>query len=133
MQAVAYKGAADPDVLWYGIIFGHCQSKANSRRLVVHRATRKPMFIKNKKALDFEKDFINQVRGNAPFVPIEHDVELKCEIYYPSNRNDLDESLVMDCLQKAGIIKNDRQIKRKIISGFVDKEQPRVEIELRRI
>ena len=51
-------------------------------------------------------------------------------IYYASRRPDLDESLIMDGLQKAGILKNDRQIKEKHIYNRIDKVRPRAEIEI---
>lgn len=48
-------------------------------------------------------------------------------LYYASRRPDLDESLVMDCLQGV-VYKNDRQIKVKHIYWGLDKANPRCEI-----
>lgn len=62
--------------------------------------------------------------------PILGDIKLDCNIFYRDRRSDLDESLVMDMLQSCGVIKNDRQIKFKIIRHGIDKNNPRVEITI---
>lgn len=114
-------------------VFGEPASKSNCRKIVWVRPKRcrriRPMVIKSEKALQYEKDFLAQVV--RPKKPLEGDLILHCTIFYRTNRPDLDESLVMDCLQKAGIIGNDRQIKEKhIYHGGIQKENPRVEIRL---
>lgn len=59
--------------------------------------------------------------------PIDQDVALEATIFYASRRPDLDESLFMDILQKAGVYKNDRLVKEKHIYWGLDKKNPRVE------
>lgn len=113
-----------------GSINAKVVSKANSRRV-----TRSGLFIKSQDALDFETETARQIPHDL--TPIEGDVLLIATIYYPSLRQDLDESLVMDVLQQHknkagqvwfnGIYVNDRQIKAKIILHALDKENPRVE------
>jgi len=51
-------------------------------------------------------------------------------VWYQSRRNDLDVSLLMDCLQRCGVIENDRSIREQHLFGYVDPEAPRVEVEL---
>ena len=84
--------------------------------------------IKSAKALAYEKQFASQCLKLDPL--IEDDVLLYCKVFYASRRPDLDESLIMDGLQGV-IIKNDRQIKGKIIAHGVDREQPRAHIGLK--
>mgnify|MGYP003626394503 FL=1 len=112
------------------IIQGEPASKANSRRLVKKRFGNKvrTISIKSAKALAYEKQFASQCLKLDPL--IEADVLLYCKIFYASRRPDLDESLIMDGLQGL-IIKNDRQIKGKIIAHGVDREQPRAHIGLK--
>jgi len=108
-------------------IHGEPCSKANSRRLVKSK-TGRPLFIKSQKALDYVKSFINQCQKVDPLY--EKDVAVKITIYYASRRPDLDESLILDCMQGL-IYKNDRQVKEKhIIWGGVDKENPRAVISV---
>lgn len=122
-------------------IYGEPASKANSRR--IGRVSTKGWgglgsgfrIIKSAKALQYEKDFLIQAKDFMIQVkglkkPLEGDLVLHCTIYYRTKRPDLDESLVMDCLQKAGIIENDRQIKEKHIYHGIDKENSRTEIRL---
>lgn len=108
-------------------IQGEPCSKANSRRLVKSK-TGRPLFIKSQKALDYVKSFERQCQKIDPL--FEKDVAVKITIYYASRRPDLDESLILDCMQGL-VYKNDRQVKEKhIIWGGVDKDNPRAVISV---
>jgi Holliday junction resolvase RusA-like endonuclease len=58
------------------------------------------------------------------------DTEFKfiIDVYYDSRRPDLDNALkvVLDCLQKAGAIKNDNKAMEIIARKHLDKENPRI-------
>ena len=114
--------------VWEATILGEPASKANQRRIV--RMGGKPRLIKSKKALAYAKEFHQQ----APRMPLREtilgDVLMWCRIHYATRRPDLDESLIMDALQAAEIIKNDRQIKAKVVLWALDRENPRSEIKL---
>lgn len=58
---------------------------------------------------------------------LEGDLEARIKIYYASRRPDLDESVILDCMQGL-IYKNDRQVRKKVIEWGLDKENPRAEI-----
>jgi|TARA_R100001480_G_scaffold150822_1_gene151768 hypothetical protein len=115
-------------------VFGTVQSKANSRKLVLNKKTRKPMFIKSKSALQFEKDFAVQCPSlKEKIVPKSEDVAVEVKVWYRSWRSDLDCSLIFDGLQSR-IIENDRQIKQMHLYHMgVDKEYPRCEVTVARI
>ena len=106
-------------------IFGEPCSKANSR-IMIFRKNRKPCNIKNKASHDYVNSFLAQVQAMrlGAFGNGSEDVILHCWIYYKNYRKDLDESLIMDCLQKSGILKNDRQIKEKHIYHGINKLNP---------
>ena len=108
-------------------ILGEPCSKANSRIMIFKNG--KPRCIKNTNALNYVETFIKQAQS-MKLPKFECDVVLYCQIYYSSYRKDLDESLIMDCLQKSGVISNDRQIKEKHIYHDIDKDCPRVIITL---
>ena len=70
---------------------------------------------------------------------IDGDICFKAHIFYASKRPDLDESVVMDVLQakikngnviRRGVYVNDRQIKEKHVFWGLDRQNPRVEIEI---
>ena len=69
-----------------------------------------------------------RMKGTMPF--FETPVKLTATIYYRSEASDLSDELACDCLQKAGIVKNDRLIEEKHLYRQTDKENPRVELEL---
>ena len=112
------------------VIFGEPCSKANSRRLVKSKSGR-PLFIKSKKALDYVKSFSQQCQSVNPLIT--EAVSVIIRIYYASRRPDLDESLILDCMQGL-VYKNDRQVKEKhVIWGGVDRDNPRAEISVRNL
>jgi len=102
-------------------IVGEPASKANSRRLV--KIKDRFAFIKSKKALNYSKDFDKQcpVRDEL----YEEDLAIAMKIYYKSKRPDLDESLILDLLQKR-IYKNDRSVKLKYVEWGLDRQYPRI-------
>lgn len=110
---------------WSRTIMGQPYSKANSRQQVFRKG--KLISIKSKNALRYVEDFHKQCPYLDPM--FEEDVSIEIDIYYASRRPDLDESLILDCLQ-GKVIKNDRQIRRKFVRGFVDRDRPRAEIRI---
>lgn len=116
-------------------IFGQPPRKSNRRRLVTRGRGGKPMFIKSKEALEYEKDFIKQTIGayKQEWGSLKENLRLDVNVFYTSRRPDLSVELIMDCLSKAGVIKNDRYIREEHIFGYVDKYIPRISIRLYRI
>lgn len=113
--------------MWRGVIEGEPASKANSRRLVTFG--KRPASIKSAKALAYVAHARRQI--NAPAEPIEGDVIFTATIHYATRRPDLDESLILDVLQAAGVIRNDRQVREKHVYWALDRERPRAEIEIK--
>jgi Holliday junction resolvase RusA-like endonuclease len=122
-------------------VLGEPASKANSRKLVKNQKTGKPMFIKSQKARDYARAFKYQCP--QPRVRLTGDVRVTIIIYYASRRPDLDESVILDCMEPekvklpngktqliGGVYLNDRQVKEKHIFWALDKENPRAEIKV---
>ena len=109
--------------IWF-TIEGEPASKANSRRLV--KIKNRPAFIKSTKALGYEKMFKVQC-PNLQDKMLEGDLWVDIKIYYASRRPDLDESVILDCMQ-GFIYANDRQVKEKHVYWALDREKPRAEI-----
>jgi Holliday junction resolvase RusA-like endonuclease len=108
------------------IVKGEPASKSNSRRAVTIRG--KMAFIKSKKAIDYVRAFQLQCPKINPLM--EGDLEVEITIFYASRRPDLDESVILDCIQ-GFLYSNDRQVKSKIIRWGLSKSNPRAEIEVR--
>lgn len=108
---------------------GQPYSKANSRQLVTFNGRMRS--IKSKNALEYV---------NACFIPVRRainaqghltynvPVRLTAVVYYKTKRPDLDESLIMDILEKYEVYENDRLIHEKRIYKRFDKDNPRTEI-----
>jgi len=107
-------------------VHGEPASNANSRKMVLIKG--RPALIKSQKARDYVKTFEQQCPVLE--VPTTEDVVVEMMIYYASRRPDLDESLILDCMQ-CRVYKNDRQVKQKFIYWGLDKENPRSVIRVR--
>ena len=107
------------------IVHGEPASKANSRQLVTIRG--RPAFIKSKKARDYVKLFDQQCQTLPEL--LEGDLAVVIKIYYSSRRPDLDESVILDCMQ-GKIYANDRQVKQKYIYWGLDRERPRTHVRV---
>lgn len=124
------------------MIIGQPASKANSRRLV--SIDDSPRSIKSKAALAFEKSMLRQIPPKAR-VQLDGPVRVSLRIWYASERPDLDESIILDCLQdryktrksktgpvrelvQRGVYKNDRQVRAKVVVHGIDRENPRVHV-----
>lgn len=116
-------------------IIGHPPRKSNSRRLVTSKAG-KLRSIRSSDALDYESAFIYQANTQYSGEPVGSLAEHLCieiTIYYRSRRADLSAELILDCLEKAGVVANDRFITEQHLYGFVDKNNPRIRIRLYKI
>lgn len=114
---------------WQQTIDGEPTNKSNSRKIV--KFGNMPRLIKSDKARAYVKIFMSQVK--PPNEPIEGDVRLRVKIWYGSRRQDLDVSLIMDLLEKSGVIKNDRQVKEIHAYHALDKENPRSTIRIEKL
>ena len=105
------------------MVMGEPASKSNSRRIV--RRGGRVMSIKSEKALRYVEQFEKQ----CPVLPdlLEGDVSVTLHIYYASRRPDMDESIILDCMQ-GRIYTNDRQVKERHAYWHLDRKHPRAEI-----
>ena len=112
-----------PDSATHLVVKGEPASKANSRKLVLFG--KRPAFIKSEKARKYVKAFGEQTTPLDNL--LEGDLAVHITVYYATRRPDLDESVILDCMQGV-IYGNDRQIKEKHIYHGLDRDNPRSEI-----
>ena len=65
-----------------------------------------------------------------PVQPLHGEVLLIATIFYRTSASDLDDSMLCNVLEQAGVLKSDNQISWKILSKAVDRKDPRVEMAL---
>ena len=114
-----------PDGATHLVVTGEPASKANSRQIVM--LGKRPAVIKSKKAREYVKAFDVQCRPLPEL--LEGDLAVHITIYYATRRPDLDESVVLDCLQ-GKIYVNDRQVKEKHVYHALDRDKPRCDIHV---
>jgi Holliday junction resolvase RusA-like endonuclease len=113
-----------------GIILGNTPSKSNCYQVI--RLGNRCSLAKTAAIKKYEDSFYMQV-GKCRDAMISDFFEFEIDVYYPSNRSDLDNSLkvVLDCLQKAKVIKNDNKCTKIIARKFLDKNNPRIEFKIK--
>ena len=116
---------------------GKPTTKKNSMRMVTNKKTGRVFPIPSKAFVDYQKVFLSQVR--RPKVAIDLPVNVQAVYYMPTrHRVDITNllSATHDLLVDAGVLEDDNS---KIVVGvdgsrvLYDKENPRVEIEIRRV
>jgi len=116
-------------------ILGNTPSKSNSYKIITVRSKggkQHGSLAKTPVMKQYEDSFYMQV-GKYRDAMIEDFFEFEIDVYYPSNRSDLDNSLkiVLDCLQKSKVIKNDNKCTKIIARKFIDKNNPRIEFKIK--
>ena len=106
-------------------IEGEPASKSNSRKIVSFG--KRMGVIKSEKARNYEKIFASQCPTLENL--IESEVKVELIIHYASRRPDLDESVILDCMQ-GKIYVNDRQVKQKHIYWGLDRERSRTHVRV---
>jgi len=108
------------------IIKGNCPSKSNCYKVI--RLGNRCGLGKQKKLESYENSFKLQML-NYQYKLIEGNFKFIIDVFYDSRRPDLDNSLkvVLDCLQKAEVIKNDNKCLEIVAKKHLDKIDPRVE------
>jgi len=114
------------------IIYGQQPSLKNSKEQAFNKKTGHFFPVNNPEVKQYIEDFDKQILGNQR-KELDGDLSLVGIIYYRSNRSDLSEELLMDCLEKSKVIINDRRIVHKNIYKKIDKNNPRVEIEINQL
>ena len=112
-------------------ILGNTPSKSNCYRII--RIGNKSSLAKTKGLKEYEDNFYIQLPPNLRGLDINTYFEFEIDVFYPSQRADLDNSLkeVLDCLQKSKTIRNDNKCVRIVANKALDKENPRIEFKIK--
>ena len=129
ISALRVESLTDTKKLGFVVISGNVPSKSNCYKIITLNGH--GSLAKTKALKDYEHSFFWQCSTyrnaniNTPF-------EFYINVYYPSKRSDLDNSLkcVLDCLQKVKAISNDNLCCKIIAQKFIDKVNPRVEFKI---
>ena len=119
------------------VILGNTPSKSNCYRIITFRSkdpnkhSGHASLAKTTELKKYEEQFYIQCNKyrNAN---IDEYFKFEMDVYYPTQRSDLDNSLkvVLDCLQKIGAISNDSLCTELHVRKFLDKNKPRVEFTI---
>ena len=115
------------------IIPGRPISKSNFKLKNIHGKTWMPSTGKHSKYLAYENMIAGYINTQYQGDIIEEDLITIIRLYFPNKKmGDLHNypKSICDGIEKSGIIKNDKQLKPVLLFDFIEKENPRVEIEL---
>lgn len=124
----AMPGPASP--LWSGIIRG--EPTPRSRMLDVFIADGTPHLIKSRPARVWQNRAMPQLLNRRPERPLAVELVLDCRVWSATARP-IDETLVVDVLERAAIIAHAGQIREKHVFTAVDRADPRVAVTLTRL
>ena len=110
-------------------ITGNCPSKSNCYKVI--KLGSKCSLGKQKHLKSYENSFMVQML-QYKYDLIDTEFKFIIDVYYDSRRPDLDNALkvILDCLQKAGAIKNDNKCIEIVAKKHLDKENPRVKFTI---
>ena len=116
-------------------VFGEPPSKSNSYRIITLRnKAGKPhgSLAKSPELKKWEVNFGKQIPFEYRRLELAEDLHVTLDVYLSSHRKDLDNAAkgVLDCLQKGGVIKNDRLVTRLLMRKHIDRDRPRVKISI---
>lgn len=111
-------------------IKGQVPSKSNGYRIANNRMF-KSIELKSYE-VSFEWQIKKHLKENET---VEVPFQIWIDVYFQSNRSDLDNSakVILDCLQTSGVIKNDRLCQVLVMRKHIDKDNPRIEFEIKAI
>lgn len=113
------------------------RSKKNSQQIIYNPRTKRPMIIQSKLYANFEREcglYLKRYKSN-----IDYSINLKIDFYVPDKRRrDIANYIeaIQDILVKYEVIKDDNYNIIESLDGtrmHIDKENPRVEIEITKI
>jgi len=109
-------------------ILGQVPSKSNGYKIGNNRLYKSSMLK------EYENSFGFQIKKHLkePFI---EPFRIWIEVYFQSNRSDLDNAakVILDCLQTSGMIANDRLCSILVMKKHIDKENPRIEFEIKNL
>lgn len=112
-------------------ILGQVPSKSNGYKIGNNR------LYKSRELKEYEHFFlIKMLEYRYLFIePIKDKFAIEIFVYFQSNRSDLDNAakIILDCLQNCNVIENDRLCHRLTMHKYIDKENPRIEFEIKKI
>lgn len=99
------------DYFWITTTTGNLPRKSNSRKIVNNRKTGRPMSIKSDNARQWVADALRQLSPlKEPLGSASKPIAITFHVWYKTHMPDLSIELVLDTLQKAGIISDDRYV-----------------------
>lgn len=113
---------------------GHPPAKSSNRRIIWAR--NRPMVISSKKVKDYEKEFGKYIRKQDKVLgKWEGGLCIQITAWMKDRRQDLDSvpKVILDELQRNGVIRNDNQVSELYVQRHIDKENPRVQIMIRAV
>ena len=116
-------------------IDGQPPRKSNSRRIGTRKrndGSTHPIVFKSQAALNWVEAALLQVPDGAKLElgSLDRPLIITMHVYYKTRRPDLSGELVLDTLQKAGVIKDDRYVYEWHLYKHIDRDRPGVLVEI---
>jgi hypothetical protein len=119
-------GATAP--LWSATIRGEPTARARMHEAVLAGGVAR--LVKSHPARLWQNSALTQLLNRRPQRPLSVELALECRIWAASPRDDLDDALLLEVLERGAIIANARQIREKHVFAALDRDDPRLTVRL---
>ena len=122
------QGATEAAPLWSATIRGEPTTRSRMHEAVLAGGVAR--LVKSHPARLWQNSALTQLMNRRPNRPLAVELALECRIWAPGPRDDLDDALLLEVLERAAVIANARQIREKHVFAAVDRDDPRLTVRL---
>jgi hypothetical protein len=126
--AASPRDAGEEPPLWSATIRGEPTARSQMHDVLMTDGVAR--LIKSRPARLWQNAALAQLLNRRPARPLTVELALECRILAATPRNDHDDALLLEVLERAAIIANARQIREKHVFAAVDRADPRLLVRL---
>jgi hypothetical protein len=122
------QGTTPASFLWSATIHGEPVPRHVARTITVIRGL--PQLVRSTDARSWQNAALSQLLNRRPLRPLTREMALDCQVWHRRRLGEIDDSLIVDVLERAAIIAGARFIVERHLYARLDPDAPRVVIRL---
>jgi hypothetical protein len=115
-------------VLWSATIRGEPVPRHVARVIAVVRGM--PQLVRSADARSWQNAALSQLLNRRPLRPLAHEMALDCHVWHRRKLGEIDDSLIVDVLERAAIIAGGRLVVERHLYARLDPDTPRIVVRL---
>jgi hypothetical protein len=114
--------------LWSATIHGEPVPRHAARTIAVVRGM--PQLIRSADARSWQNAALSQLLNRRPLRPLTRELALDCQVWHRRRVGEIDDSLIVDVLERAAIIAGARLVVERHLYARLDPDAPRIVVRL---